>query len=247
MAEITVLKAEKREAAGSAVARRLRRAGSIPAEVYGDNGNMSVQLDAHGFALMLKRHGEHQIMALEVGGQASGHVLIKAVQHDRVYGGIIHADFIAISMDKPIEVSLPIHLTGEPAGIKNGGILEQQLSELKIACLPGDMVDSIPVDVSGLQVGEHLCVSGLALPAGFKVLSEGTVVVASVALPGFEKSEAAVEGAVDAAAAAKPVETAKSAKPAAAAKPAAGAKPAAAAKPAAGAKPAAAKPAKSGK
>lgn len=232
MAEITVLKTEKRVAAGSAVARRLRRAGSIPAEVYGDNGNTSVQLDAHGFALMLKRHGEHQIMALEVGGQSSGHVLIKAVQHDPVHGNIVHADFIAISMDKPIEVSLPIELTGEPAGIKNGGILEQQLSHIKVECLPGDMLDSIPVDVSGLQVGEHLCVSALKLPAGFKVLSDGAIVVASVALPGFEKSEAAVEGAVDAAAAAKPAEAAKSAKSAAEAKPAAGAKPAAAAKPA---------------
>ena len=241
MAEITVLKTEKREAAGSAVARRLRRAGSIPAEVYGDNGNTSIQLDAHGFALMLRRHGEHQIMALEVGGQPSGHVLIKAVQHDRVHGHIIHADFIAISMDKPIEVSLPIELTGEPAGIKNGGILEQQLSQIKVACLPGDMLDSIPVDVSGLQVGEHLCVSDLKLPAGFKVMSEGTVVVASVALPGFEKSEAAAEGAADAA---KPAEAAKAAKqpakqPAEAAK---SAKPAEAAK---SAKPA--KPAKSGK
>lgn len=193
MAEITVLKAEKREVAGSAAARRLRGAGSVPAEVYGDKGNTSIQLNTHDFTLMLKRHGEHQIMALEVEGKPEGYVLIKAVQHDPIQGGIIHADFITVSMDKPVEVSLPIELTGEPAGVKTGGILEQQLAEIMVECLPGDMVDSIPVDVSALQVGEHLVVADLKLPAGFKVLADGEIVVASVALPAAEKSEEAAE------------------------------------------------------
>jgi len=206
MAEVTVLKAETRVVAGSAAARRLRRAGSIPAELYGDNGNASVKIDAHSFGLMLRRHGEHQIMALEIDGKAAGHVLIKAVQHDPIKGGITHADFVTVSMNKLIAVSLPVLLAGEPAGIKAGGILEQQLSEIEVECLPGDMLDAIPVDVSGLQVGEHLCVSDLKLPAGFKVLTDGNVVVASVALPGAEKSEEAAEaaGVVAAAPAAAP-------------------------------------------
>lgn len=195
MAELTVLKAQKREVAGSAAARRLRHAGSIPAELYGDQGNTSIQLNTHDFSLMLKRHGEHQVMALEVDGKSAGHVLIKDVQHDPIKGGIIHADFVTVSMDKVVEVSLPIELTGEPAGVKTGGILEQQLSEIEVECLPGDMVDSIPVDVSGLQVGDHLCVSDLKLPVGFKVLADGEIVVASVALPAAEKAEESEEAA----------------------------------------------------
>jgi len=210
MAEVTVLKAEKRVAAGSAAARRLRGAGSVPAEVYGDKGNTSIQLNTHDFTLMLKRHGEHQIMGLEVDGKPEGHVLIKAVQHDPIKGGIIHADFITVSMDKLVEVRLPIELTGEPVGVKTGGILEQQLAEIMVQCLPGDIVDSIPVDVSGLQVGEHLCVADLKLPAGFKVLADGDIVVASVALPAAEKSEATeAEGAADAAAPVKAAAPAK--------------------------------------
>ena len=194
MAEITVLKAEKREETGSAAARRLRRGGSIPAELYNAQGNTSVQLNAHDFTLMLKRHGEHQIMALEVDGKSAGHVLVKAVQHDPVHGNIIHADFVTVSMDKPVVVNLPVELVGEAAGVKAGGILEQQLSELEVECLPGDMVDSIPVDVSSLEVGGHLCVSDLHVPAGLTVLADSDIVVASVALPGAEKSEAGEEG-----------------------------------------------------
>jgi large subunit ribosomal protein L25 len=190
MAEETILKAEKREAAGSAEARRLRRAGYIPAEVYSEEKeNASIKVNAHDFTLMLKRHGEHQIMALEVDGKSEGHVLTKAVQHDPIKGDIIHADFVTVSMNKPIQVSLPIELVGESVGVKAGGILEQQLSDLEIECLPRDMVDNIPVDVTNLEVGAHLCVSDLTVPDGFTILADADIVVASVALPGAEPEE----------------------------------------------------------
>ncbi len=206
MAKAMILKVEKRVAAGSAAARRLRGTGKIPAELYGGAANRSIQLDAHSFGLMLKRHGEHQVMDLEIDGEAAGKVLIKAVQHDAVDGSILHADFTAISMDKAIEVRLPVSLSGEPVGQKAGGILEQQLADIEVRCLPGDMVEEVPVDVSGLDVGDHLCVSDIALPAGLTSMTAGDVVVASVALPGAEKSEATdeVEAAATTAEAEKP-------------------------------------------
>ncbi len=191
MAGTMVLKAENRLAAGSAAARRLRATGKVPAELYGGGSNRSFQIDAHSFGLMLKRHGEHLVMDLEIEGASAGKVLIKAVQHDPIDGSIIHADFVAVSMDKLIELSLPLDLIGEPAGVKVGGILEQLISEIEVSCLPGDVVEVIPVDVSGLEVGHHLCVSDLPLPSGLTVLTAGDVVVASVALPGAEKSEVA--------------------------------------------------------
>jgi len=195
MAQAMLLKAEKRVATGSAAARRLRRTGKIPGELYGGDGNRSIQIDAHSFELMLKRHGEHLVMDMEIEGEPSGKVLIKAVQHDPLSGGIVHADFVAISMNKIIELKLPVHLTGEPVGMKSGGILEQLISELEVECLPGDVVEAIPVDVSGLEVGQHLIVSDIALPPGLKAVTASDVVVAAVALPGAEKSEAAPAGA----------------------------------------------------
>lgn len=202
MAVAMVLKAESRKAAGSAVARRLRGTGKVPAELYGGERNRSIQLDAHSFALMLKRHGEHLVMDLEIDGEAPGKVLIKAVQHDVLDGSILHADFIAVSMNKLIELRLPVHLVGEPMGAKAGGLLEQLLSDLEVSCLPGDIVESIPVDVSGLDVGKHLFVADLKLPAGLKAVTAGDVVVASVVLPGAEKAEAAEAVAAEAAPAA---------------------------------------------
>jgi len=190
MAEETVLKAEKREAAGSAEARRLRRAGFVPAEVYSDDKeNVSVKVNAHDFMLMLKRHGEHQIMALEIDGKSVGHVLTKAVQHDPIKGHIIHADFVTVAMNKPIQVRLPVELVGESVGVKAGGILEQQLSDIEVECLPRDMIDSITVDVTNLEVGDHMSVSDIAVPDGFTILEDAEIIVASVALPGVEASE----------------------------------------------------------
>ena len=193
MAEVMVLKAEKRVAAGSAAARRLRCAGKIPGVVYGEGSNQALQLDAHSFGLTIQRHGEHQVMDLELDGAAAGKVLVKEVQHDPLTGGIIHVDLVEVSMNKPIQVNLPIELVGEPAGLKAGGILEHILSELDVECLPGDMVETIKVDVGALQVGDHMTVADIALPTGLKALTAGEIVVAAVVLPGAEKAEATAE------------------------------------------------------
>ncbi len=195
MSEVMVLKAEKRVAAGSAEARRIRLAGSIPAEVYGETGNRSIKVNAHAFTLMLKRHGEHQIMDMELDGTAACKVLLKEVQHDPLSGAIIHADFVEVSMNKPIHVKLPVHLTGEAVGTKGGAVLEQLVLELDVACLPGDMVEFIPVDVTALEAGHHLCVKDLTLPTGLRAITGADVVVASIIIPGAERSEAAAEAA----------------------------------------------------
>lgn len=193
MAESMILKAESRISKGSAEARRLRAAGYIPGEVYGDKGNHSIQVEAHAFVLMLQRHGENLVLDLELDGKTEGKVLIKAVQHDPLDSKIIHADFIAISMDKAIEVKLPIVLVGEAAGVKTGGILEHQLSEIEISCLPGDLVEEIAVDISSLDVGDHVSVADVPLPKGLTAITDGEIVVASIVLPGVEKAETEAE------------------------------------------------------
>ncbi len=197
MAEVMILKAEKRTAEGSAAARRLRRAGKIPAVVYGGSTHRAIQLDAHSFGLTIRRHGEHQVMDLEVDAEAAGKVLIKEIQHEPISGAIIHADLVEVSMTRIIHVKLPIHLSGDPVGVKTGGILDQILSEIEVACLPGDMVEQIPVDVSALDVGHHLSVADISLPFGITALTDGAIVVASVVLPGAEKSEATAAEATE--------------------------------------------------
>ncbi len=195
MAEEMVIKATKREAQGSGAARRLRSAGQIPAVVYGDGAPQNIQLDAHSFGLTIRDHGHSFVADLDIEGEKKTRkVLLKALQHDPRRGDIEHADFIAISMDKVLQVGVRVELSGEPAGVALGGILEQLVSEIEVECLPAALVESIVVDVSGLEIGDHLDVSDVPLPEGLTALTEADVAVASVAAPRVEAEPTEVEG-----------------------------------------------------
>ena len=186
MVEEVIVKAVNRVADGTGAARRLRHAGDIPAVVYGNTEPKSIQLNIHDFELLLRDHGHNFIADLAVEGEASQKVLLKALQYHPVSGVIIHADFVSISMTESLHVSLPIELLGVPAGAAVGGSLEQLVSEIEVACLPGDMVESICVDVSAMQIGDHMTVGDIELPKGVTVLTDPAVAVASVAAPRVE-------------------------------------------------------------
>jgi large subunit ribosomal protein L25 len=183
MADDIIVKAIKREAKGSGTARRLRNAGQIPAVVYGNTENLSIQLDGHDFGLLLRDRGQNFVADLDVEGDAKQKVLLKDVQYNPISSNIMHADFVSISMTEALQVSLPVELLGEPAGVVAGGLLEQLISEVEIECLPGDMIEKISVDVSALEVGDHLTVSDLPLSAGVTMLTDADVAVANVGAP----------------------------------------------------------------
>ncbi len=183
MADDIIVKAIKREAKGSGTARRLRNAGQIPAVVYGNAENLSIQLDGHDFGLLLRDRGQHFVADLDVEGDAKQKVLLKDVQYNPISSNIMHADFVSISMTEALQVSLPVELLGEPAGVVAGGLLEQLISEVEIECLPGDMIEKISVDVSTLEIGDHLTVSDLPLSAGVTMLTDADVAVANVGAP----------------------------------------------------------------
>lgn len=190
-----VLQAERREAAGSGEARRVRAEGKVPVVVYGEGHNETVQVNAHDFALMLQRHGEHQILDLVIEGEPVLKVLVQDVQHEVRHGHILHADLVVVSMDKPISLSLPIKVEGEAAGTKIGGILELVIAELDVECLPGDVVEEIPVHVDALQIGDNLTAGEIAMPKGLTLLGDPEEVILTIAHPTVEKEPAAEEGA----------------------------------------------------
>jgi large subunit ribosomal protein L25 len=193
-----LLRAERRRAGGSGAARRVRATGKVPVVVYGEGRNDSLQVNSHDFTLMMQRHGEHQILDLEVDGAASGKVLVKDVQHDVRFGHILHADLVAVSMDKPIRLSLPLKVEGEAAGLKVGGILELVIGEVDVECLPGDVVEEIPVDVTALQIGDNLKASQIVLPKGITLLEDPEEVIVTIAAPVVEKEEPVAEAATPA-------------------------------------------------
>ena len=194
--EQITLNAEPRTEQGSAAAGRLRRAGSLPAAVNRIGGDTTlVKLNTHAFQLMLRHHtSKSMLVSLELDG-ASIPALMREIQYDVMTGKPIHVDFGEVSLSKKIRVSLPVHLTGEPEGVKvGGGILAQMLREVEVECLPTDIVEEFTVDISGIKLGQSLFVRDLNLSGAYTVMTGKEQVVATVSAPEEEASATPADG-----------------------------------------------------
>jgi large subunit ribosomal protein L25 len=201
------LSAEERAGRGKGAARKLRAAGRMPAVVYGrGQESRPVTLDPAALSKLLRasHSGVNTLIDLKLGSRESV-VLVRDIQKDPVNGRWIHADLYEVDLTRAIEVQVPLHLVGKPAGIEAGGILDHPLREITIECLPRAIPDSIDVDVSALGVGDSIHVRDLALPEGTRMLSDPDLAVASVVLPKAEE-EKPVEAAPAEGAAAAPAE-----------------------------------------
>lgn len=179
------VRAERRTGA----ARRLRRAGKIPAIIYGHHDPIAVTVDGLEFLREFKVISESQIIQLAVDGETYD-VLIKDYQEDILTGNVEHIDFFEIEAGKALRTHIGLHLHGSPAGVRMGGILEQPLHEVEIECLPKDIPDAFNVDVTGLNIGDSIHVADLTAPEGVKILTNEDQVIALVATARME----AVEG-----------------------------------------------------
>lgn len=190
------LKAEPRTEQGSVAVGRLRRAGSIPAAVNRIGGDTTlVKLNTHAFVIMLRHHASEQMLVtLDLDGQEIP-ALMREVQYDVMTGHPIHVDFGEISLSKKIRVAIPLHLAGEPEGVKlGGGILQQMLRSVEVECLPTDIVETFTVDISALKVGQSMFTRELKLGDAYTVITGKDAVVASVAAPEEEAVAAPAEG-----------------------------------------------------
>ncbi len=189
--EDTKLIAKKRELQGSANARRLRKSGSLPGVIYGDGEDaMAVLFGMHDFELLLHHHAsETMLVGIAIEGEGDVTALLKDVQHHPVTGDLLHADFLKVAADKPIQVEIALQIIGEAAGVKAGGSLEIVMHTLGVECLPGDLVESIEVDVSEMEIGDILHVSNVTLGSALKLLSDPEAIVVSVAEPRAEEEE----------------------------------------------------------
>jgi large subunit ribosomal protein L25 len=186
---------ERKELKKSAT-RRLRKEGMIPGIVYGYVGTIPIAVNAHDFKSKFHRISENTIINLKV-GEKTFDVLIKDYQTNILKGTIEHLDFYALQSDKPVRTHIPLHMVGSAKGVREGGILEVQLHELEVECLPKDLQDQIPVDITHLEIGHALHVKDLKVPAGIKVLSLPDQVVVSVV---HARAEVAAQPAAEAAA-----------------------------------------------
>lgn len=152
------LRAEPRSETGKTAARQLRRAGGIPAVVYGDYSEpAALTIDTHEFErLMARVHAATTVISLEVGGGKAQQVLIREIQRHPFRPEYMHVDFLKIRAGQKIKIQVPIHLEGLAPGVEFGGIMQQTRHELEVECIPTAIPSEIRVDVSAMDIGDSI-------------------------------------------------------------------------------------------
>ena len=189
---IIQLDSKKRTMTGKGSARKLRSVGKLPGILYGpETSPIMLSLDYKQLQKILRgKSAENIIFDLKVdsnGIDQSRRVMIKELQKDPVTRDYLHVDFYEISMEKELEVDIPVYLVNTPIGVSEGGILEHIRRELKISCMPKNLVDKIEVDVSGLAIGQSLHLEDIDLPPGLKSIEDGDLTIATVVAPAIEE------------------------------------------------------------
>jgi large subunit ribosomal protein L25 len=188
MADDIVLVAEPRSERGSRPVGRLRRAGSVPAVVYGlGTETLSIKVPARELTNALAK-GANTLITLKLDGDEAL-TLARQVQRDPTRGDLQHVDFIRVRTDVAVAAEVPLHLTGEPEGVKSGGIVEQLIFNLSIEAKPGDIPGSIEHDISALEIGDQVRVAELTLPPGVAVTIEADELVGQVVAPRVVEEE----------------------------------------------------------
>lgn len=174
------LKAEARQGKTKGELNELRAKGKIPAIVYGKNADTALIAVSEKELLALLRSNPHAIVEMDVPEAGTKSVLINEVQRDTLFRNLLHIDFQQINMDEPIKTTVRIEITGEPSGVKQGGMAQIQLHELEVRCLPTKLPSVIQVDISRLELGDTFLVSDIKLDPGIEVRTEGSEVVATI-------------------------------------------------------------------
>lgn len=194
----TVITVEAREGRGSSEAGRLRRKGMVPSVVYGGGKPpVAIAVEEHAIRELLKSAaGENTIFLLKLKGTDEERLaMIKELQVNPISGQFIHIDFIRITRGHKLTVKMPVELVGDCIGVRHGGRIDFVSRELEIEILPREMFDKFVLDLSNLDVGEHLTVADLVpqLPENAKFLEDLGRVVVVVEVPRVVEEEVAEE------------------------------------------------------
>jgi len=206
--DITVA-ADVRATRGKNEAHRTRRAGQIPAVVYGAfQEPVSIAVNPREIVRIIKSStGSNTIFNLQINGGEGTPVMVVDQQIDPVRGTLLHADFKRIDLTKRLRVTVPVHTQGEPKGVKQqGGLLEVVTRSVQIECLPDDIPEHFTIDVTELMLGQNRRAGDIPLSGSVKLASSPDTVIAHVVALKHEEAAAPAEAAAapTAAAAAEP-------------------------------------------
>ena len=183
---------------GKGAAREIRRSGQIPAVLYGQGTSQLIQLDPKAIQnILVAQAGSTGLISLTIDGDEQAQqrtAVIQDVQRDPLEGSILHVDLLEVSMDKPVRVKVPVHITGGvPIGVKRDkGVVNQPMRELHIECLPSVIPDQIDVDASALEINQGIHVRELEVGEGIKILEDPDGMVVNVTVPISEEKLSAM-------------------------------------------------------
>jgi large subunit ribosomal protein L25 len=195
MEEILNLTAESRKEVGKQVNRKLRKEGKIPAIIYGgDREAIPISILLSDIKKILKMEkGENTILRIHR-DDIKVDAMLKMIQYDYLSDNIIHADFIRIDLEKPIEVNVPVVIQGEAIGVRiEDGIFDFVNREIRVKCIPTKIPKEIVVDVSDLHTGHSIKLEKLELEEDVEFLSDPQTVICAVTTKGMVEEEVVEE------------------------------------------------------
>jgi large subunit ribosomal protein L25 len=199
VAERIRLEVQKREARGSRESRRLRKSGLIPGVLYGRGDPHTICVPERELRRVLSGPaGLHAILDVVFDGQKTAHPsILKDYQQDPLRGRLLHIDLQEVRLDQAIQAQVVVHLVGEPAGVKEGGVLSQVVREVNVEALPMDVPEHLDLDVSAMGIGDTVRLSELSVSDAVTLLDDPeATVLATVTMPTrvVEPEEEEVEG-----------------------------------------------------
>ena len=175
MADRLILKAQQRTEIGSRQAKAVRKAGMLPAIIYGHGeAPVAISLNNHDFVEGL--HHGHRLFDVNVGGKNET-LLVKDLQYDHLGKEVIHADLIRVNLQERVVVEVALEVKGTPKGAEEGGILDQHLDALEVECMVSAIPENVVINVSELNTGDALYAADLELPAGVKLITDPEALV----------------------------------------------------------------------
>jgi large subunit ribosomal protein L25 len=204
-AQMPLLKAQSRVAAGKSAAKRLRKTGFVPAVAYGKGLEaVSIAVPPKDVATILRSElGQNTVIELELEGKKLLTMIREYAVHP-VKRELEHVDFIEVKLDRPVDVSVPLLATGKPVGVVAGGVLRVVHRTVPVRCLPDRIPVKLEADATHLELGQHIATKDLKLPEGVSVRLAPEQTLNAVVAPEKEVEEAAPAAAAAGAAGAAP-------------------------------------------
>jgi len=188
----TGLTATRRHETGKGVARRLRAAGQVPAILYGkDQEPIALTLNAReALHLFHSISVDNTIVNVRIDDEKEElETLVREIQMHPFRPDLVHVDFYCIERGVALEVDIPVNFVGTPQGVRDGGSLEVILHEFRVKCIPGNIPETIEVDISDLHIGDSIHANEISTDEGVELLTDPAQTVCSVSAPRAEDEE----------------------------------------------------------